>query len=112
MKKTSSSKPDAQQSIDEFENLMKKLLDGELDPELAKENMSAASQLQDLLGPKGKKKAGKSRQRKTSTNVKKAPSRKSQVRKPSRSKKLDSDSEDSVDLESDIAEDVQISDSD
>lgn len=111
MKKTSASKPDAQQSIDEFENLMKKLLDGELDPELAKENMTAASQLQDLLGPKGKKKAGKSRQRKTST-VKKAPSRKSQVRKPSRNKKLDSDSEDSVDLDSDVAEDVQISDSD
>jgi hypothetical protein len=116
MRKTSASKPEVQQSIDEFENLMQKLLNGELDPELVKENMPAASQLQEMFTQKGKKKGAKSRSKKAtnSSNKKAQPSRKSQARKlPAKTKRyIDSDSEDSVDLASDVSDDVQISQSD
>jgi hypothetical protein len=115
MRKTSSSKPEVQQSIDEFENLMQKLLNGELDPELLKENMPAASQLQEMISQKGKKKSTKPRQKKAIASSKKAPvSRKSQTRKPPPKSKryIDSDSDDSVDIASDVSDGLLISNSD
>jgi hypothetical protein len=105
MKKLSGCKPEIKQSIDEFEMMLSRFINGELDPELGNIDMPGASQLHQLFPGKSKgKKAAPAQPRKKKaaapTRGRRQTTRAAAAKTPSRRRRVqESSSDDDVDID-------------